>query len=169
MLQIKTETPTVVLLQRSGKSPVSKLFTRWHECSVLFPQSVETQSPKYWIEASLWQCHWATFEESAQGPPNWIYFPSFPDVHKLKWLQKSLDNHLSQRCLLCLMLGKQSPATGPPCSSKSQPEYASWCLALFVPFAPLPTVLSGGKYLKVHDGAFLAGNNFSESLLWLSL
>lgn len=57
------------------------------------------------------------------------------------------------------MPGKQSPATGPPCSSKSQPAYASWCLALFVRFAPLPTVLSGGKYLKVHDDAFLAGNN----------
>lgn len=107
----------------------------------------------------LWQSSWAAFEDSVQGAPKLIYFPSFPDVHNLHWQQRSLDNQLSQRCLLYLMLGKWHPTAGPYCSSKSQPEYASWCLALFVPFAPLPTLLSGGRHLNFYDSSFLAGNS----------
>lgn len=125
---------------------------RWDECSFLIPQPVETQIPKYCIKAPLWQFSWADFEDSVQGPSKLIHFPSFPDVHNLHWLQRSLDNHLSQRCLLSSMLDKLHPIAAPYCSSKSQPECAWWCLALFV-------LLSGGRHLNLYCSSFLKASS----------
>lgn len=138
-------------------------FIRWDGCSVLIPQSVEAPSPKYWIKSSLWQCSWVSFNWrvcSRASKDNLLSL--FSRCPQSPLTTKESKQATSSEISALFKVGKATSC----CKILLLLKISTWvCLmvfpfALFIPFAPLPALLSGATSLNLYDSSFLAGNSY---------